>query len=129
MDTSLEVATRVLGASHPNTLTALGNLGELLALEGRPAEALPLLTTSLEGTRQALAPTHVNVGIALRKYGACLTALRPHAEAEAALLQAYEIIRSAVGAEHHRTRAVVHDLIALYRTWGKPDQVSRWQRS
>jgi non-specific serine/threonine protein kinase/serine/threonine-protein kinase len=124
---ALDGASRVLGPSHPNTLASMGNLGELLALQGRASEGLPLVTTALEEVRKALPPTHILVGQTLRKYGLCLTRLGRYAEAEAALLEAHDIVRTAVGETNIQTRAVAHDLVALYEAWGKPDRTAPWR--
>jgi len=70
------VTSHALGASHPDTLQAIGRQAECLVSVGRSAEALPLARTALETAKAALGPTHDTtlflttlMGVALFKAG------------------------------------------------------------
>jgi tetratricopeptide (TPR) repeat protein len=61
---ALEGRVAILGASHPETLTTRQNLANVMVIQGRQAEALPLLHELLALQRQIRGPGHPNSSIA-----------------------------------------------------------------
>jgi tetratricopeptide (TPR) repeat protein len=118
---------KALGPDHPDVAHAQTNLAEALEMQGRFTEALPLLTTALEAQRRKLPPKHMDTGDTLERYGRCLTGLQRYEEAQAALAEADDIISSVAGDRKPRRGPVLRDYISLYKAWGKPDEVARWQ--
>ncbi|MFN9124209.1 MAG: tetratricopeptide repeat protein, partial [bacterium] len=55
---ALEKRRRVLSEEHPHTLVSLGNMGILLARQGKPAEAEPFLLDSHEKRSRVLGEQH-----------------------------------------------------------------------
>ena len=58
MERTLADRERVLGQTHPNTLTCRGNLANAYQEAGRLAEAIPLLERTLADRERVLGQTH-----------------------------------------------------------------------
>lgn len=83
------------GEGHPNTMTAIGNLGGSLRQQGRPEEALPYYERALALAREHLGSDHPNTLMAMYNLGNCLRDLGESA-------RAVEIQREALaGAREH----------------------------
>jgi hypothetical protein len=67
---------------------------------------------------------HWQTGRFLGIYGKTLAQLERYADAEAALVEAYEILEPARGAEHEWTISVIDSLVELYEAWdaAEPEQ-------
>ena len=66
---ALKIRRRVLGGDHPDTLTLINDMGHLLMVQGKLAEAEPYHREALEGRRQVLGGDHpVDVDVD-RQYG------------------------------------------------------------
>jgi len=66
---SFDNASRVFGQAHPNTLSAMGSLGEVVALQGRHAEALGPIHTAMRLNPHYPAPYPFNLGWAYQETG------------------------------------------------------------
>ena len=71
----------MLGEEHPETITALNNLGILLQDQGKMAEAEPYLREAMEKCRRVLGPDHPNTRISTINTATLLEAQGKHAEA------------------------------------------------
>jgi non-specific serine/threonine protein kinase/serine/threonine-protein kinase len=120
---ALEGSRRVLGDDHPLTLNLISRMGWLFQSMGKLAEAKPLLLAAVDGARRSLPPGNWRIGLFLGRHGKCLTMLKRYDDAEAALLEAYEILEAAKGAEHKHTAESIQLLIDLYDAWhaAEPD--------
>ncbi len=59
---------RVLGNEHPNTLTTMANLAALYRLQGKYAQAEPLLTSALAIGRRVQGEQHPNTLQTMKKF-------------------------------------------------------------
>lgn len=97
------------------------SLGDLYTKLGRCDEAEPLLAQAAAGARIVRPEGPWRGASFLLGHGVCLSALERYDEAEAALLEAHEIMESALGAQHERTTKVVKALADLYKSWDAAD--------
>ena len=81
----LERAQRVLGPLHPDTLSALTNLAEVLKNRGQYAEAETLLREALDGTRKTSGENHVDTLYVMNNLAQCLQVQNKREEAKRAL--------------------------------------------
>ncbi len=124
---ALEGHRRVLGDEHRDTLKAINNMGSLLRDQGRLAEAESYGREAVERARRVLPESHWLTGVFLFHYGRTLAQLERREEAEAALLEAHQLLSSALGAGHERTIKVIDSLVALYGAWGGTEQAAEWR--
>ena len=80
----------MLGDDHPNTLTAMNNLGGLLTKLGRYEEANALLQVALDARLRVLGEEHPSVGWSYYNLGC-------HSAALGERLDALDHLRNAVG--------------------------------
>jgi len=106
-----------VGEDHSDTITAMGNLGDLYTSMARFAEAGTLLSAACASARRTLPRPHVVTGYTLSKHGRLLAATRRFAEAEASLVEAREILIAAAGADHPYTRKAEERLAELHEVW------------
>ena len=123
----VERLPKTLGPDHPDVAKAQSNLAESLVLQEKYADALPVLTDALQVERKKLPLKHMDTGTTLERYGQCLIGLRRFDEAEAALREADDIMQSVEGDRKPHRGPIIRDFIRLYKAWGRPDQVARWQ--
>lgn len=67
---ALSLAEKVRGASHPDTLTIVNNLGMFYSAQGRFSEAEPLYNRALKGTEAAMGPAHPSTLITVNNLAA-----------------------------------------------------------
>jgi len=116
-----ETSTRVLGPSHPGTLSMRDRLAASLGAAGRPGDAISLLRADLAERERALGPRHADALAArARLAGACLTGQEfPEA------IWLYETTIAgrewALGPDHPDTLAARVDLATAYQAAGRLD--------
>jgi len=112
---ALGALRRSVGEEHSDTISAMGNLGDLYTSMSRFDDAEEFLTAATAIARRALPDPNVVTGYTLTKYGRLLTATQRYDEAEATLLQAREILVAAAGEDHPRTKTVDERLAELHQ--------------
>jgi tetratricopeptide (TPR) repeat protein len=120
----------VLGPDRPRTLESMNNLaGAYLGAE-RWAEA-ELTSRKCLDLRQRTRPDEWPRYHTMSQLGAALLGQNRYAEAEPLLVQGYEGLMAREVKIPHRERPRVPEaayrVIALYESWGKPEQAARWR--
>jgi tetratricopeptide (TPR) repeat protein len=121
---AFETFTRVLGAEHPYSLTSASNLGSVLVVQGRYAEAIDLLAPAEPAIRATFTGDNARVlarfllGLGSARAGLGFDPDR-FAAAEADLLEAHELFVATRGEEHEDTRESVQALADFYDGWAR----------
>jgi tetratricopeptide (TPR) repeat protein len=110
-----ELKVELYGADHPSTLNSVNNLAELLAQQGRDAEAEPLHRRALEGRTRGLGARHVQTLHSMERLASTLANRERFGEAErlaaAAATASEEVLGpdapSTLHAQDTRARALV----------------------
>jgi serine/threonine protein kinase/tetratricopeptide (TPR) repeat protein len=116
---------RVMGDDHPNTHSLRMRLGRVLVLEGKFAEAEPLLKRSYDAA--------VANGIGLRQpgyalaYGDVLTKVGKHRDALPILEKAEELARTSAKKDIRSLRSVYENLIACATALNDPAAAEQWK--
>ena len=97
---ALEGSRETLGATHPNTLASMNNLGALLEDRGNLDEAEPLYRDALEGKRETLGATHPSTLASINNLGALLKAKGDLDGAEPLLREALQGRRETLSDRH-----------------------------
>jgi tetratricopeptide (TPR) repeat protein len=108
---------------------ALIRLASVLRLQGRDAEAEPLLRESLQIRQQVLPADDYRIAQAKSMLGATLSGAGKLAEAEPLLLAAYEGLSAhpPPALDPEQPRVAVERIIKLYDKWGEPEQAAAWR--
>jgi tetratricopeptide (TPR) repeat protein/CHAT domain-containing protein len=111
---ALEIRKKLLGDSHPDTVTSLQNLAFVMWRMGNDAQAEPLYQQALEimkkagWRRQPLTATIAkNLGLLYRKH-------RDYSKAEPLLRESLEIRTKTLGSKHATTISILDELLTLY---------------
>jgi len=115
------------GSEDLNTLTSKNSLAQVLLLQGKAAEAEPLLRGVVETAERTLAAREMKRLLFHMTYGECLLKLSRYSEAEPQLLCCYEGLREMMGAGHGRTLYLLDMVVALYDAWGKPEKAAEYR--
>jgi serine/threonine protein kinase/tetratricopeptide (TPR) repeat protein len=115
----LKSARRDRGPEHADTLAALHDLGALLWVQGKLAEAEPLFRESLATKRCTLGPDHPESLFALRELAALLQAQKKAAAAEPLVRQYVAGTRRALGPDHPDALVALADLCTLLQDQGR----------
>ena len=126
---ALPKTRNLFGEEHWRTAIAMQILGWLLTEQGNADQAEPLIRKCVEVYRRLDIPEHLAwlPAQAESALGQCMSALQRFDEAEPLLLQAYDAIHTAKGDAYIVTRIALDRVIALYESWGKPEQAARWR--
>jgi eukaryotic-like serine/threonine-protein kinase len=126
--TSLAILRAALPSGHVYISGTLLALGAIRIDQGRAKEAEPLLRQALTSRLEKLGPDDRRTARAQRTLGLCLMALGERPEAEKLLLESYRTLAGAKNWYHQTLREhTLHDLVALYRGWGKPSEAAKYQ--
>jgi hypothetical protein len=109
----LEVRRHTLGAEHPSTIMAMGNLALALSHQQRRetlSEAETLLTAALDAHRRVSGPGHPSTILDAMNLAEVLAAEAKHADAERVIRPALDVSRNALGSEHSLTLGLLADL-------------------
>ena len=96
----LEIARRILGPEHPNTLGWMTNLAGTLGDQERYAEAAQLEQETIAIQRRVLGPDHPNTLGSTNNLAYALERLHRYGDAEALYREVLEIQRRVLGPEH-----------------------------
>jgi len=123
---------RALGNDHVMVIAARGELGRVLILRQRPAEALPvLLQAQRDLTASTMEPNAERLAILKALIGEALADLGRHAEAEPKLLEAHremEAINPSNPELRMQRRRTAAALAALYRATDRPSEAEAWTK-
>jgi hypothetical protein len=107
-----------LGDTHPDTLTSINDLGEVLLDQGDLAAAEPLLREALAGRRATLGDTHPDTLESINNLGTLLRAQDDLAAAEQLLREAVAGYRATLGDTHPGTLRSINNLGMLLQAQG-----------
>jgi serine/threonine protein kinase/tetratricopeptide (TPR) repeat protein len=124
---SLPIVRATRGDNHPETASVMLNLGRVELQRGRLKEAEALLAHGLKIRQDAYLPDDRRVAVAGTWLGAVYTATGRHADAERLLLEAHRHLAATPAAYASDKRVLLTHLIALYESWGKPDQAAPYR--
>jgi tetratricopeptide (TPR) repeat protein len=110
-----------LGVEHPDTLSSVSDLGQLLQARGKLDAAEPLVREALAGRRRLLGDTHPCTLASMSQLGRLLRARGDLGAAEALLREALSAQRRALGDEHPDTLSSVSKLGQLLQSRGDLD--------
>ncbi len=106
----VELRQRVLGAEHPDTITAMNNLAFCTDSQGEHEEAEALYRQVLVLRQRLLGAEHLDTFSTVFYLAACIGAQGQHDEAERLQRQALELYERALGAEHPDTITCISNL-------------------
>jgi hypothetical protein len=114
----LEARRRVLGAEHPDTLTAMNNLALTLKSQGDLAGARTLEETALEASRRVLGAEHPDTLTSMNNLASTLQSQGDLAGARQLEETALEARRCLLGAEHPNTLTAMNNLALTLESQG-----------
>jgi serine/threonine protein kinase/tetratricopeptide (TPR) repeat protein len=123
-----EVSRRLLGDEHPDILPSMSNLGRLYLAQGKLPEAERLLAKAVATANRVMPKGFYGRGIILQSYGETLVGMNRTREAEPFLLEAYAIVRPALGADDRGVVRCVESLVQIYERTGRPAEAAMWRR-
>jgi serine/threonine protein kinase len=128
---SVQVFNRALTTPKDSVYFAnpLMELGLILDKTGHFRDAEAYLREALDIRTRLLARGNQLIGTSKGALGECLTAQKHYAKAEPFLIDSYKIIKSTAGEHDPRTIEAAHRLIALYESWGKPENATYYSAS
>ena len=115
---ALEGNERVLGKEHPDTLSSLNNLAELLRMKGDYAEAEPIYRRALEAKERVLGKEHPSTLSSLNNLAFLLYSKGDYAGAEPLFRRALEGCERVLGKEHPDTLSSLNNLALLLKSTG-----------
>jgi CHAT domain-containing protein/Tfp pilus assembly protein PilF len=115
----LAIREQALGPTHPEVAFSLHNLARLYRVQGRYAEAAPLVQRALAIQEQGLGPTHPEVATSLNNLAVLYQAQGRYAEAEPLVQRALVIQEQGLGPTHPEVATSLHNLALLYRMQGR----------
>jgi serine/threonine protein kinase/tetratricopeptide (TPR) repeat protein len=116
---ALAIRRQVLGDEHPDTLTSIKGIGDLLQEQGRLSEAEEYFREALDGRRRVLGDEHLDTQDSLADWGFILVVQGRLSEAEGHFRRVLQWYRDALGDEHPKTLASLHDLAFLLEAQGR----------
>ncbi|KAJ7831042.1 hypothetical protein B0H13DRAFT_1915667 [Mycena leptocephala] len=118
----LEKRMQLLGANHPDTLSAMGNLATTYRELGRYREAEPLESIVLEKRKQLLGADHPDTLLTMANLAATYHELGRHQEADPLESIVLEKRKQLLGADHPDTLSAMGYLAATYHTLGRSQE-------
>ncbi|KAJ7770434.1 acyl transferase/acyl hydrolase/lysophospholipase [Mycena metata] len=115
----LEKRKQLLGADHPDTLSAMGNLAATYQQLGRYTDAEPLEGVVLEKRKQLLGADHPDTLWAMANLAGTYRELGRYTDAEPLEVVVLEKRKQLLGADHPDTLLATANLAATYRRLGR----------
>ena len=126
---ALAIYEKAAGPEHPAVATLLNNLGQVDKVQGRYAEAEPLIKRSLAIREKVLGRDHPDVARSLNNLADLYERQGRLADAEPLYQRARAIRESALGADHPDLAISLNNLALLYQTRAAtPTRCRSWQR-
>ncbi|KAL4804204.1 hypothetical protein BDV18DRAFT_36370 [Aspergillus unguis] len=119
---ALEVQETILGHKHPNTLSSVGNLGNVLGRQGKYEEAGVMYRQVLEGGEKVLGRQHPNMLRSLSNLGNVLERQGKYEEAEAMHRQVLEGGEKVLGHQHPNMLSSLSNLGIVLESQGKYEE-------
>lgn len=116
---ALEGREKVLGLEHPNTLTSVKNLADVLRYQGKYEEAEAINRRALEGFEKALGPEHPSTLATVGNLASVLQDQGKYDAAEAMNRQALDGTEKARGLEHPDALRAIGNLAGVLQCQGK----------
>ncbi|KAJ7824351.1 hypothetical protein B0H13DRAFT_2290987 [Mycena leptocephala] len=115
----LEKKIQLLGADHPDSLSAMTDLAFTYRKLGRYQQAEPLQSTVLEKQKQLLGTDHPDTLLAMGNLAATYRKLGRYQEVEPLVAIVLEKQKQILGVDHPDTLTAMVNLAATYRTLGR----------
>jgi tetratricopeptide (TPR) repeat protein len=119
MEKALALRQRVLGATHPDTLTSMQQLGTLYILQGKNGPAESVLTKVLENQLRLTGEGNQETLETMNSLAAAISAQGRHGQAEALYLRTLRAERRLRGEAHPDTLGVMNNLVSEYINEGQ----------
>lgn len=125
---AVDIRRRLLGASHPQTLSSIDDLGWTLNREGHYPEAEKLQRETLDLRRRVLGPEHPDTLRSMTNLAGTLSLEGHYAEAEKLQRETLDIQRRLLGREHPETLKSMSDLANTLLRTGRHTESETLQR-
>jgi serine/threonine protein kinase len=127
-ESALLTRRRVLGEGDPDTISSISNMGYLMGMRGKLAEAEPYIREALERFRVVRGEDHASTLRAINNMGSVLQAQGRLAEAEPYSRESMEKYRRLLGEDHRETIIVIGNLATLLRAQRKFAEAEPYSR-
>ncbi|KAG1657908.1 hypothetical protein FOA52_005829 [Chlamydomonas sp. UWO 241] len=127
-ESALALTEKFRGAGHPDTLSSVATLAELLHDQGKFDEAEPLFRRALAGRDEALGPTHPSTLNSVTYLANLLADQDKLDEAEPLYRRALAGCEKALGPTHPYTLTGIHNLAYLLAAQDKLDEAETMYR-
>jgi len=125
---ALDTRRKELGEDHPDTLTSLNEMGNLLERMNRLTEAEPYFRKALEVRRRILGNDDPNTLISVNDLGLVLYALNRFEETLPLYREAVESSIRVLGEDNTNTLTAMNNLSILLDTLGMTDEADEYRR-
>ncbi|MGB9073940.1 MAG: serine/threonine-protein kinase [Terriglobales bacterium] len=125
---AVDIRRHLLGASHPQTLSSMDDLGWTLNREGHYPEAEKLQRETLDLRRRVLGPEHPDTLRSMTNLAGTLSLEGHYAEAEKLQRETLDIQRRLLGREHPETLKSMSDLANTLLRTGRHTESEALQR-
>jgi serine/threonine protein kinase/TolA-binding protein len=125
---ALDIRRRVLGTTHPQTLSSMDDLAWNLSREGRYNEAEKLELETLSARRRALGPEQTDTLNSMSHLAWDLGREGRYGEAEKLQREILDLRRRVLGPEHPDTLVSMTDLAVSLKRQGHFDQAEKFER-
>ena len=105
----------------------LESLADLLIRSGRPEQGEPLARECLSIRQKTQQANGSLIAAANSILGQALAGQKKFGEAEPLLLTSFDALSTTSGVPAIRKSEAIDRIIALYETWGKPEQAAKWR--
>jgi serine/threonine protein kinase len=125
---AVDIRRRILGAGHPQTLSAMDDLGFTFNREGRYTEAEKLQRDTLEMRRRTLGPEHADTLRSMTNLAGTLSLAGRYAEAEKLQREALDVQRLVLGTDRLETLRSMSDLANTIQREGHYAEAEKLER-
>jgi len=125
---AIDIRRRLLGVTHPQTLSSMDDLGWTLNREGRYADAEKLQRATVDTRRRILGPQHPDTLRSMSNLASTLTQEGHYTEAEKLGQETLQIQRRVLGPEHPDTLVTMTNLANTSYREGRYAEAEKLQR-
>ncbi|KAF2818319.1 TPR-like protein [Ophiobolus disseminans] len=118
----------VLGPEHPDTLTSMRNLAEVLDRQGKYEEAEAISRQTLARREKVLGPAHPDTLTSMNNLAQVLKSQGKYKEAETMNRQTLALYQMVLGLEHPHTLMSMSNLAGVLDSQGKFEEVEAMNR-